>query len=205
MTDETDESTLTSTTARRSTVTAEPTDTASSRPRATSTRRASQTTAPATDETDTPTLSAESVDVSLPGLEMEDGEGQVMLRYDGRSLVLYNRAPSFVDVSDLDFVASSGDGEALFNSNDWENSQIYLFRSANCFQLWTKNFAFLESDEFPADVCDYRQAYQQIDVPFWVGDAKTTFAVERDGMPLGVCPVVPRDDRDDNRCIITLP
>lgn len=189
--------------------TATPTESPTSRPRTTATRWPAEigNTLSVTPSEEI-VLSAESVDASLPSLEMEDGEGQVLLRYDGRSLVLFNRASGFVDVSDLDFVAPTterGAGDALFNSTDWQNSQIYLLRNANCFQLWSMDYTFLEADEFPADVCDYRQAYQQIDVPFWVGDIGTTFSVERDGLKLGVCPAVPVQNRADNRCVLPLP
>jgi serine/threonine protein kinase len=174
------------------------TETAISQPRATSTRQPSEEIE----------ASPETLEVSLPGLEADDGEGQVLLRYDSRSLVLFNRAPRFIDVSDLDFVMQTSEnpaGQPLFNSNDWENSQLYVFRNANCFQLWSMDFIFLEADEFPADICDYRQGYQQVDVPFWVGDTGQQFSVERDGVEYGVCPVVLPEDRADNRCVIELP
>jgi serine/threonine protein kinase len=183
-----------------------PTDAAtSSRPRATSTRQAAESEEVIVSPENVETV---TVDPSLPSLDMEDGEGQVMLRYDGRSLVLLNRAPQVIDVSDLDFVIANNQDSAeqsLFNSTDWDNPQIYLLRNANCFQLWTEDFRFLKADEFPADVCDYRQAYQQIETPFWVGEEGSTFTVERDGFEYGVCPVVQPDDSSDNRCIITLP
>jgi serine/threonine protein kinase len=186
------------------TATPAPTDMATSRPRASVTRQPTQDLAAPSEEI---VLSPETNTASLPSLEMTEGEGQVLLRYDGRSLILFNRSQRLIDISDLDFVAETKEGQrqALFNSTNWDNAQIYVLRNANCFQLWRMDFTFLEADEFPADVCDFRQGYQQIDVPFWVGDAGTAFTVERDGVEYGLCPAVSPEDRDDNRCVITLP
>lgn len=157
----------------------------------------------ATASPDTGTLSV----TPTPALDMSEGEGRVLLRYDGRSLILYNRDTRFTDVSNLDFIVFEEDDEPIevFNSSQWGSENIYVLRHANCLQLWRTDFVSLNADEFPADICQFRQAFRQADQPFWVGKEGETFIVERNGIEYATCPRVPERNRADNRCVLMLP
>lgn len=143
------------------------------------------------------------------GLETSEGEAQLLLRYDGRTLMLYNRsAADQVDVSDLEFVrvATSG-AEVRFNARQWGsgNDNLYALRPGDCFQVWSPDFSSLGVDEFPAEMCRYRQGFLQINDLFWVSSIEgAAFEVRRDDELLTTCPTVSEDNTDDNRCAIKL-
>jgi serine/threonine protein kinase len=189
--------------------TAQPTatHTASATRTATLTRTATVTQTATATLTVTPSPSATPTPPPpTPALNAVDDEAPIVLRYDGRSMIILNRhEDERVDVSNLDFVFG---GEGMFNSDRWGtgNDNLYALRPGDCFQVWTPDIISMENDEFPADACRYRQGFLQIDEVFWVSSvADTTFKVQLNGRTLAECPAVDRESNDDTRCVFDVP
>jgi hypothetical protein len=137
------------------------------------------TAAPTLDQTPDATATVTTPGSTLP----------VVLRYDKRSLVLFNQAANPVDVSNLTF-QQVGSQARPFESRLWEGGPrpTWDLPAGNCFQLWTNDTNTLK----PPDYCTKRQAWSQIATQnaFWVSnDANATFEVRRDDEVLAVCQV----------------
>lgn len=187
------------------TLTATPTDTATATP--TQTPTATFTRTPT--KTRTPTATWTPAPTETPALAALPGEGQALLRYNGESLVIFNRDPSArINISDLTFVQfRTAGGEVSFNSNNWgiADDNLYVMRPEHCFQVWSPEVISLTAREFPADICAFRQGYLQIKETFWITDAANAeFQVQRDGDTLAFCPTVPEGDLTEVRCVIPL-
>ncbi|HEX2621999.1 MAG TPA: protein kinase, partial [Phototrophicaceae bacterium] len=181
------------------TITSSPTQTST----ATLTSTATETLTPLP-PSETPTLA------NTPTPELESsGEPPLLLRYDGRSLIAYNRDTSEnINISNLDFIGTDLDGESItFVSDDWgvDDDRLYLMRPKDCFQLWSPRFVQLPSDEFPADICAFRQGYLQINETFWINEtADSTFKVQRNGRTLATCPTTNETSDAEIRCVVAL-
>ena len=143
---------------------------------ATQDRRATMTPSPTDDEpastdeliatsTNTPMPSNSPVANITPTPEINAlvrNDPQVLLRYDDRTLVLYNRWPDqFINIIDLSFVYEPPIGRTVtFRASEWNNaSDLRRMRSQDCFQVWTTQFRSLPASEFPADICQTRQGF----------------------------------------------
>ncbi|MBC8170410.1 MAG: serine/threonine protein kinase [Anaerolineae bacterium] len=193
----------------RATATATPTLTLTApdivTPTATNTRTPTQTRTPRP-PTATRTMPAPT---TTPALEALPGEGQVLLRYDGESLVIYNRDPAArINISDLDFILNAGgDDPLIFNSNRWgiADDNLYVMRPEHCFQVWSPEVVTLTAREFPADICAFRQAFLQINETFWLAAVPgTIFEVQRDDVLLATCLTVPVNSTEEMRCVVPL-
>jgi serine/threonine protein kinase len=194
-------------------ITVEPssTRTPTNSPEPTSTPRPTKTsTRTPTDVPPTATATPEPTTTPTVGIEAAVGEPEVLLRYDGRSLVIYNRAPSArIDISELSFVRETADGAAIeFRAYQWGsgNDNLYALRSGDCFQVWSPDHVSFDSDEFPADICRYRQGFLQIDETFWLGSsAEAVFEVRRGDTTLATCPAAQSGDLTEHRCVFSSP
>ncbi|MBC8098108.1 MAG: protein kinase [Armatimonadetes bacterium] len=159
----------------------------------------------------TPTPTATALPSLTPTLALlaEAGAPQLLLRYNGQSLIFYNRdATQRIDISDLDLVgivSNGGGGDITYNTDRLGagNRDLYALRPGDCFQVWSLQVASLDADEFPAEICAFRQGFRQISATFWVQTAAGgQFEVRRTGRVLAVCPAVPADDRSESRCVV---
>jgi hypothetical protein len=122
-------------------------------------------------------------------------EEAVLLRYNRRSLMVYNRLPGDVsiDVSGLTFVQSSAEGDAVqFAASEWATGDVTALRSGDCYQVLMNYYTELPSTTFPTDVCVWRQGYRSTMRDFWTSaDPEATFDVQLNGVTVATCPTVP--------------
>jgi hypothetical protein len=153
--------------------------------------------------TDEPTEEPEIT--ATPILSAADStEAQVLLRYDGRSLVLYNRSPSAtIDVSGLSFVRISASGSTTtFRASEWGVDTASDIQAEDCLQVWTVSFSNLQATDFPAEICRFRQAFRQTSRAFWTSsNPDVIFEVRRGSVVLATCPTVRSDNLDETRCL----
>lgn len=149
--------------------------------------------------------------------ETDDAPG-LLLRYDRRSLVFYNRLPeSNIDLSGLTFVQIPAQGAPIvFRTSEFTVGDLDALVPRDCFQVWTLFYTSLPANRFPAEICDNRQGFRQTVKSFWLSeDLDATFEVRRNGETLGVCPVSSEIDfdefsagvedlGDETRCVIDL-
>jgi len=164
---------------------------------------------------------------ATPGFAMTDADdAEVLLRYDGRTLVLYNRAESdIVEVRNLRFLlfepqiqpsASSGtSAEEIeivqtksYRASEWGELWRGL-QPESCLQVWTLRYVTLPGDEPPADMCNSRMYYRQTARPFWISSASDSgayFEVRLGRVDVvATCPVVQPDTFSEVRCAVDLP
>lgn len=165
---------------------------------------------------------------ATPGFGMiDEDDAEVLLRYDGRTLVLYNRAESdTVDVRDLRFLlfepqvqASAASGTSAeeveivltnsYRASEWGDLWRGL-QPESCLQVWTLRYVTLPGDEPPADMCNTRSYYRQTARPFWISssasDGRAYFEVRLGRVDVvATCPVVRPDTFSELRCTVDLP
>lgn len=144
----------------------------------------------------TPDIDAESAD-----------EPQILLRYDGRSLVLYNRSPAQrINISGLLFEGVQPNGSTMtFLADEWQSDDVTSLRARDCFQLFTIRYRTLPADEFPADICNFRQGFFSTVDSFWVASQPNmTFEVKQNDQILAVCPTAISETTDEVRCLVDL-
>jgi hypothetical protein len=121
-------------------------------------------------------------------------EPAILLRYDGRALMLYNRLPSAsVDISDLRFVQTPLSGNQLtFSATDWEFGDKENVGVGACYHVWAAGYVDLQVGEYPVEICRTRQAFRSTRNPFWLNvDSSTRFQVYNGSQLIGTCPTVP--------------
>ncbi|GAB4529203.1 MAG: hypothetical protein OHK0046_48900 [Anaerolineae bacterium] len=155
------------------------------------------TETPTPDVTNTPAINAVAED-----------EAQLLLRYDGRSLVVYNRAlEESVNLSGVTFVQVQPDDTNLtFRTARWPDptGSLNALRPKDCFQVFTIEFFNLPATEFPAEICSFRQGFISTVQSFWVAAETSSFEVRRNGVVLGTCPTVEEDFRGEVRCVVRI-
>jgi serine/threonine protein kinase len=120
-------------------------------------------------------------------------EKQVLLRYDGNSLVLLNRSEADIDVSGLTYIQTTAEGdELIFESRLWAGGSRPTsdLPAGNCFEV-------LKDTEVgtvgaPPDYCGKRHAWARVSYIrwFWLSDSPdVTFEVRRGDAVLATCPV----------------
>ena len=129
----------------------------------------------------------------------------ITLRYNERSLMLFNSSEQMVDVSQIVF--SHEDEERLRRVSVlgiWNRGtqNPRNLPPGDCFQTWTTNFVNL-----PAPGYCTRQAFYAIAVgrDFWVDENAVPFDVELSGEVIATCPAVVADNRADQECSIQVP
>jgi len=126
------------------------------------------------------------------------GEPELLLYYDGRMLVAYNRASDeavTLDLTNISFTRVS-DGEQ-FESNEWlrvvvRSVRLAQMRKVDCFQIVDQPFTALALPDF----CTFNQGYIRTPRSIWLSEvAGDTFEVRRNDELLAVCPtVIPETD-----------
>ena len=194
-----------------STPTPRPTMTPLNSPTPTPTPRPSNTPIP------TPTLT--------PDLVLSENDNrELLLRYDGRSLVLFNRSEADVPVANLRFILfepqvieETPEDDAptaaapvflagnSFTANEWGNVRSGL-GSSECLQVWTLDFLSLPPDEAPADMCSLRRFFRSTARPFWISDVSEAYFEVRRGPVdvLAVCPVNVPGTFAELRCVLSV-
>lgn len=170
-----------------------PTPTSTATPTATHTPTPTHTATPS--NTPTPEMTA------TPELNALPGEPQLLLRYDSRSIVLYNRdLDEGIDIAPLEFAQ----GSITYSSQRLIGLGEQL-PSSMCGQVWTMEFTTLPADEFPAEICESRRGFAGTNRTFWISDEPgTTFTVSRRGRVIAECPTVTSNFVDEMRCIVEL-
>lgn len=208
----TDERTMTSTEADTATETQRPTET--DEPTATdeptddpaALSETDEVTPTETDEvtpTDEPTATDQPTDTPAPSevpiaVVLPEDAVEVTLRYNNRTLVLFNSSEVMVDVRDIVFTNERADGTTIRvrAATVWARGATSPSRlePGDCFQLWTTAFSVL-----PAPGYCTRQAFDAVSTrdEFW--DEGEAFAVEYDGATVATCPV------EAEECVIRVP
>ena len=194
----------TDTLANTSTNTPEPTDTATNTltPTRTATRTATTTETAEPTVTSTPTISPTPL-ISLS----EPTEPQVLLRYDGRTLVLYNRSEDeSINIRNLSFVQETEEGDIVFWATEWDaggTGDLRALRPHECYQVRTMAWLRFSVDVFPADICMIRQGTFQTSRSFWVSQALgPVFQVRRGSQVLAQCPTAEEGIEVEVRCAV---
>jgi len=162
-------------------------------------------------DTDTP----QPVASPTPGFEMlDEADAQVLLRYDGRTLVLFNRSQNApVNVSQLRFVkfVINEDGDAVedttFRASEWD-TDVSSLSPQYCLQVWVFSINNLPAGEAPSDICESRLRFRSTVDEFWIAAAGTEayFEVRRGPVDvLTTCPVAVDGSFAEQRCLVDVP
>ncbi len=138
----------------------------------------------------------------------------MLLRYDGRTLVLFNRSSARIFPQDLNFVlfepASNNPDNfrrsEVFEARDWGNLSRGI-RSERCLQVWALRYAFLPLNEPPADICVSRAFYLQSANSFWFSDAYDEgayFEVRLGPDVITSCPTARTNSLRELRCVFDI-
>lgn len=137
----------------------------------------------------------------------------LLLRYDGRTLVIYNRAEARATVNNLRFYLLEPDPDKpdgfieteVFAAREWGDLNRGL-ASGRCLQVWSLRYRFLPLTEPPADICLSRVFFRQTADPFWFSelyDEGAYFEVRRGTVDvLAECPAAEPDSLDETRCVV---
>jgi hypothetical protein len=151
----------------------------------------------------------------------DDTEPDLLLRYDGRSVVLYNRLPNNnIDISQLEFVQ--------YETNEVNSGVLHTYPTANfvvgdtssvrpqdCYQLWANGYFELSADEYPAEICAFRQGFGATRNTFWTSEEPgRTFQVLQNNTPIATCltvrPIDPANyeagnpDNEERLCLVDI-
>lgn len=182
----------------------EPTDTATPIP-------------PTATHTEIPTATNTPVpsNTPTPGFEMlDDTDSQVMLRYDGRTLVLFNRDPdNTVNVRRLRFIkfVPDNDGELAqdvsYSATEWDTDALDNLPGLRCLQLFRNSINTLPEGEPPSDMCVSRLRFRSTVDEFWFDTNQSAYFEVRFGEvdQLVTCPVARPGSFSEHRCLVPLP
>lgn len=148
----------------------------------------------------------------------DDTEPALLLRYDSRSLVLYNRLPNFnMDLSGLELRQLDEDGglRYIVPIESFVVGDTSSVRPSDCYQMWTEDFFDVDAAEYPAEICRFRQGLLSTRNTFWTSERSgDTFVVLQNGELIATCLTVrpvPFEDYDvDNpnnvqrQCLVEL-
>jgi hypothetical protein len=162
------------------------------------------TATPTATPTYTPTATYTPSATPTESLDYTDGDSQVLLLYDGRTLVVYNRDPSdSVNIRQLTFVQVDQGEEIVFEATRWTTGDLRSVRPHTCYQVWTNAYSNLPANEPPADVCESRQGFFGTVQLFWLSaNPVATFEVRRGNDVLAVCPVSRPNTYEQTRCAV---
>lgn len=160
-------------------------------------------TAVAVVEEKTPEVTPEPTATAVPINATSDDEAELLLRYDGRSIVVYNRLPNdYISLRGISFEQLNG---AEFSYTDWVTGDIDNVRPGDCYQLWTVLYRRLPADQFPAEICVTRQGFNQTVHDFWVSDeAGKSFEVRWYGQRVATCQAAIQDAEEEYLCVVEL-
>lgn len=133
-------------------------------------------------------------------------EAHLVLRYDSRSLVVYNRAPDnrIINIINLTFT-QGGDDALTFNATEWTTGNLRAVRPERCYQVWTVEFRQLPPEDFPAEICQSRLGFNQTTRTFWVAqEPEAVFQVMRGTTQLAECPAAQPGNLEEVYCLVDL-
>lgn len=168
------------------------------------------TLTPTPTQTPLPTLTPTAAGTPPLVITVAAGEDlpEVVLRYNGSTLVLYNRSPAGqrIDISSLTFNGP----RSRFAADEWPESELFRMGARDCYQVWTLEFNEPRLNdlplEFPAEICESRRGAFATSRTFWISaDEGATFEVRRFNRALGTCPTVTLSDTEGVYCEIDLP
>ncbi len=152
---------------------------------------------------ETPEVTPEPTTTAASINAISDDEAELLLRYDGRSIVIYNRLPGeYISLRGISFEQPNG---AEFAYTDWLTGDIDNVRPGDCYQLWTVLYRRLPADQFPAEICVTRQGFNQTVHDFWVSDeAGKSFEVRWYGQRVATCETAVQDAEEEYLCMVEL-
>jgi len=216
----TEEPTATDTETPAPTNTPSPTATPTEEPSATPTQTQTPTHTPSNTPTNTPTPTERIVATATPQLvldpEDEEDTRQVLLRYDGRIIVVGNRDPeNRVDLDDLVFVLVEPDDEGEMQetvtyelANDTFSTNLFFSPDGRCFQI-LDGLLFSSppvNNNLAEEFCQSTPFWVTTSPPFWVSAAEEAYFEVRLG-PVDViqrCPANMPRTRVELRCTVDL-
>ncbi len=139
---------------------------------------------PTATEQQAPAIVTEGVGENIPG--------EVILRYDGDTVVLMNQSEERLTLRNVSFVRTNAlDREIIFEASEWEGGNVRLsnIQPGDCLQVWTTNISFLSVEDY----CNSRLRWLQVPRTewFWISsDVDANFEVRRnDDEVLAVCAI----------------
>lgn len=135
-------------------------------------------------------------------------EPQLLLYYDERMLVAYNRASDeavTLNLSDLTFTRVS-DG-IQFESNEWlrvveRAIRLSQMRKVDCFQIIDQPYTSLSLPDF----CRFNQGYIRTPRSFWLSDTQgDVFEVRLNNELVATCPTVSENSPTPLHCDVRVP
>ncbi|MDX2077979.1 MAG: serine/threonine-protein kinase [bacterium] len=152
--------------------------------------------------------SSQLASTPTPRIEaLNTDEPQLLLYYDGRMLVTYNRASddtTTLNLTDLTFTRLS-DG-VQFESNEWlrvttRSIRLSEMRKVDCFQIIDQPFTGLELPDF----CRFNQGYIRTPRSFWLSDVVgDRFEVRHNDELLATCPTTITEIDTPTHCEVKL-
>jgi len=166
--------------------------------------------------TNTPAPTATNTATPTPGLAMADEfDSPVVLNYDGRALVLYNRSLGSLrddDLRDLEFWLFEPDEEGIiqqtqiYRGRDW--AMAPLLSTNNCLLVYINRLSSFESEESPANICRTVTAFRSTRSIFWLSadwDQGAYFEVRRGPVDvIATCAVSEPETRRIKRCLVPM-
>jgi serine/threonine protein kinase len=133
-------------------------------------------------------------------------EPDLLLYYDDRMFVLYNRSVDeeiTLDVSGLTFIRPSDTMQ--FESNEWlrvtpRSIRLSQMRKVDCFQIIDQPFTALSLPDF----CTFNQGYIRTPRSFWLSDNPDVFEVRRGDTVLATCTTISTTSESATRCLVDL-
>ncbi|MDQ7026292.1 MAG: protein kinase [Anaerolineae bacterium] len=195
---------------------------------ATATEQARPTLTPSITPTDILTNTPSPTETNTPrpsrtptpelAISSQSDTRQVILRYDGRSLIIANRDIENINVSDLIFVRFEPDEDGELQQNLTYivdnarafNSEVNNLRPGRCLQILdSTKFRGLppEEDNFiAADLCTSTPFWTTTVTTFWISEDRRSYFEVRLGTVdvLGHCVINVPDTRREIRCAIDL-
>jgi hypothetical protein len=146
---------------------------------------------------------------------LDENDDQIVLIYDGRSLVLYNRdLTRNVQFTNLDFYLyePNEQGDLVetqkFRAISWTFDTNGL-PPERCVQVWDSSLGILAPDAPPANLCRVRLYYSTVPTPFWASEAynRGSYFEVRFGPRdiLATCPVSEPETFRQLRCTVKRP
>lgn len=188
------------------------TPTLTSTPTATLTPSPTQTLTPTPTQTFTPSPTPTPTTIPLIG---DEGEQQLLLRYDGRSILFTNRTPNFtIPINALVFTKFVPDEEGDFVPTDSFRLSAFsgetsFMRYRSCLQLWdSRNFSRPSTNNQLIDgSCDAPPFWRTTLDVFWADDSRDYyFEVSVNGVDLlATCPTNRIGSLVEQRCVVETP
>jgi len=166
--------------------------------------------------TNTPSPTLTPSPSPTPALVAEEGDDPLLLRYDGRSIILTNRLQfTTINVEDLVFTKFVEDDEGNLVEGERFTLSVSLFQGApsrlrhrSCLQIWNGNQFSRPStnNDLMDDICDASPFWRTENDIFWADtQSDRYFEVTYFGELLVTCPTARLGSPLEERCVLSLP